>query len=75
MPRPTINNTFLVRGPLYLYNQTLGRLLNKQTPEHIEWEATGGDEEQEDAATASLQSAIPANANGEARKRKSKAKS
>lgn len=64
----------LVRAPVFVYNKTLGRFLNKQTPEHIEWEASG-DQEQEDEATSMLQSALPPNANGETRKRKAKAKS
>lgn len=69
---PTIRDTVLVRGPVLLYNVTLGRLLNKQTPEYIQWEAEGEEEEHGDEATASLQSAHAPNANGEARKRKAK---
>ncbi len=76
MPRPGIFDTFLVRGPVHLYNITVARLLNKQTPEHIAWEANGDlDQEPQDGTDALLQAAIPPNANGEARKRKSRAKS
>lgn len=74
VPAPTIQNTFLVRLPVFLYNQSLGRVLNKQTPEHVEWEATLN-QSQEDETTSSLHSAIPANANGETRKRKAKTRS
>lgn len=74
MPVPAITDTFLIRLPVYLYNQSLGRVLNKQTSEHVAWEAEG-EQEQVDEAEASLRSALPANANGESRKRKSKAKS
>ncbi|KAK3700006.1 hypothetical protein LTR37_016166 [Vermiconidia calcicola] len=75
VPPPTISDTVLVRGPLFLYNKSLGRLLNKQTPEHFHQELSMDGQEEEDEATASLNAAIPANANGEARKRKSKARS
>lgn len=71
---PTIRDTVLVRGPILLYNKSLGRLLNKQTPEYIQSEAEGDEQEYSDDATASIQSAISPNANGEARKRKSKAR-
>lgn len=71
---PSIKDTVLVRGPVLLYNVSIGRYLNKQTPEHIEWEVSGGQEE-EDEATAMLNSALPPNANAETRKRKAKAKS
>lgn len=60
---------------MFLYNVSLGRFLNKQTPEHIAWEAGEQDAEGEDEATAALQEAIQPNANGEARKRKTKGRS
>ena len=70
-----MQETFLVRGPVHLYNISIGRLLNKQTPEHVEWEAAGGDDQEGlDETEATLKSALPANANGESRKRKSKAR-
>ncbi|KAK0307112.1 hypothetical protein LTR01_005758 [Friedmanniomyces endolithicus] len=76
VPRPGIFDTFLVRGPVHLYNISIARLLNKQTPEHIAWEANGDlDQEPQDGTDALLQAALPSNANGEARKRKSRAKS
>ncbi|EME39506.1 hypothetical protein DOTSEDRAFT_47994 [Dothistroma septosporum NZE10] len=71
---PAITDTWLVRLPVYLYNQSLGRALNKQTPEQIVYEATKDQDEDADEATAALNSALPANANGESRKRKSKAR-
>lgn len=75
MPAPSISDTFLVRGPLYLYNISLGKFLNKQTPAHTQWEATGGEDSAEDDATNAINSAIAPNANGESRKRKTKNKS
>ena len=74
VPKPSISDTVLVRAPIFLYNKSLGRFLNKQTPEYIEWEASG-DPAVDDETTAMLQSALPPNANAETRKRKSKAKS
>ena len=76
MPAPRITDTFLFRGPVHLYNITAGRFLNKQTPEHIAYEANGDlDQGEQDESEALLQAALPANANGEARKRRSKARS
>ena len=72
VPRPTISDTVLVRAPLFVYNKSIGRLLNKQTPEHIAWEAS--DEQDQDDETAKLQAALPANASAETRKRRAKAK-
>lgn len=65
-----MGDTFLVRLPLFLYNKSFGRFLNKQTPEHIEWEAEGAEDDNSDP----LSTALPPNANGESRKRKAKAK-
>ncbi|KAK5133105.1 hypothetical protein LTR08_008215 [Meristemomyces frigidus] len=75
VPAPTLFDTFLVRGPVHLYNISLGRILNKPTPEQIAWDATREQEEQEetDEAEVALRSAVSANANGESRKRKSRA--
>lgn len=72
--KPALSDTVLVRAPLFLYNKSLGRYLNKQTPEYLVWEAEG-EQGEVDEATATLQAALPPNANGEARKRKSKARS
>ena len=60
---------------MHLYNISVGRLLNKQSPEQIAWEATREQEEQDeqDEADAALKAALPANANAEARKRRSRA--
>lgn len=60
---------------MYLYNLSVGRFLNKQTPEHIAWEAGEGDAEGEDEGAAALQEAVQPNANGEARKRRGKGRS
>ena len=74
IPAPTFQDTFLFRGPKFLYNQTIGRALGKQTIDHIAWEATGspgvGIPEVNGGLEPSLEAAVPANANGEARKRK-----
>ncbi|KAK3066314.1 hypothetical protein LTR53_017390 [Teratosphaeriaceae sp. CCFEE 6253] len=76
VPAPGIRDTFLFRAPLHLYNLTAGRYLHKQTPEYIAWEANGGAEQapQLDESEAMLAAAVPANANGEARMRKSRAR-
>ena len=74
VPVPKITDTFLVRGPIFLYNITVGKMLNKQTPEHIHWELTQSDQDQVDEEDALLKSALPPNANGETRKRKAKAR-
>ena len=65
-----MGDTFLVRLPLFLYNKSLGKYLNKQTPDYIEWEAEGA----EDDSTDALNTALPPNANGETRKRRAKAR-
>ncbi|KAK5122421.1 hypothetical protein LTR85_004005 [Meristemomyces frigidus] len=77
VPRPSISDTFLVRGPVHLYNMSVGRMLNKQSPEQIALEAMQEQEEQgqEDEAEPALRSALAPNANGESRKRKAKARS
>lgn len=54
---------------------SLGRYLNKQTPEHIAWEAGELDAEGEDEDTVALKEAVQPNANGEARKRRAKGRS
>lgn len=72
---PAIQDTFLFRGPKFLYNKTLGRALNKQTPDHAAWEINGAPLDhtlEVSVAEPSLDSAIPANAEGETRKRKVK---
>ncbi|KAK5110866.1 hypothetical protein LTR62_005577 [Meristemomyces frigidus] len=75
VPAPSIQDTFLVRGPIHLYNISLGRFLNKQTPEHIEWEANGGNEQEDlDETEEAIRAALPANMNGEQRRRKTKAR-
>jgi len=73
VPRPTINDTVLVRLPLFIWNRSLGQLLGKQTSDYVVRELVDEDEGV-DETEASLRAAVPANANGEARKRRSKAK-
>lgn len=73
VPRPTINDTVLVRLPLFIWNRSLGQLLGKQTSDYVVSELVDEDE-QVDETEASLRAAVPANANGEARKRRSKVK-
>jgi hypothetical protein len=69
--RPGFTDTFLYRSPVFLYNVSLGRLLNKQTPEHAYWEANGGSiEKVVESAEPSLSAAIPPNQEAEARRRK-----
>ncbi|KAM0690353.1 hypothetical protein Q7P36_009120 [Cladosporium allicinum] len=73
--RPSFQSTFLFRGPKFLYNKSIGRVLG-QTADHAAWEANGEpldvvpevhlDEE------PALSSAISANASSESRKRKLK---
>ncbi|CZT18087.1 related to ERJ5 Endoplasmic Reticulum located J-protein [Ramularia collo-cygni] len=67
VPRPTIYDTVLVRLPLFIWNRSLGQLLGKQTSDHVVSELVGDDEE---GGEESLQAAVSANANEEARKRK-----
>ncbi|KAK6437615.1 hypothetical protein LTR95_006194 [Oleoguttula sp. CCFEE 5521] len=73
---PSITDTFVVRGPMYLYNISLGRLLNKQTNDYIFAEANGEDVLEEvgipGITEPSLSSAITPNAEAESRKRKLK---
>ncbi|KAF2740418.1 hypothetical protein EJ04DRAFT_507951 [Polyplosphaeria fusca] len=69
-PKPTIYDTLLFKLPKFCYNQTVGRITgNHQAVEEPLLEST--DLPQDEAA---LQSATAMNANGEARKRKAKAK-
>ncbi|KAG9546133.1 hypothetical protein KCU71_g18433, partial [Aureobasidium melanogenum] len=72
--KPTINDTFLVRLPIYLYNRSVGTLLGKKTSEAEMEELLEGTEEAEgvDEATATLKSAAQPNGNAETRKRKIK---
>ncbi|THW76709.1 hypothetical protein D6D19_02902 [Aureobasidium pullulans] len=72
--KPTFNDTWLVRGPIMLYNKSLGTVLGKKTSEAEMEELLEGTEESEgvDEATATLKSAAQPNANAESRKRKIK---
>ncbi|KAF6806202.1 J domain-containing protein C2E1P5.03 [Colletotrichum sojae] len=38
LPQPTIRDTALVRLPIWAYNRTIGRALNKNAPEELEFE-------------------------------------
>ncbi|KAF2863605.1 DNAJ domain-containing protein [Piedraia hortae CBS 480.64] len=66
VPPPSITDTFLVRAPLFFYRQTIGRLTGKAP---VEQEAEAKDESE-----AALNSALPMNANEEARRRRKKHK-
>lgn len=80
VPQPTLADTFLLRGPRYLYDISAGRYLNKQTPEQIAYEAMLEQEQQQegeqeggrDETEANLRSAIPLNHEGESRKRRAR---
>ncbi|RMY95007.1 hypothetical protein D0861_00950 [Hortaea werneckii] len=79
VPQPTLSDTFLLRGPRYLYDISAGRYLNKQTPEQIAYEAALEQEQQMeqegagyDETEANLRSAIPLNHEGESRKRRAR---
>ncbi|KAM0722072.1 hypothetical protein Q7P37_002998 [Cladosporium fusiforme] len=76
IPIPTFSDTFLYRGPKFLYNKSLGRFFSSQTPDHVAWEANGEplDESVPEISMVepSLSSAVPANAQSEGRRRKIK---
>ncbi|KAK5020787.1 hypothetical protein LTR60_000241 [Cryomyces antarcticus] len=73
IPRPTIFDTGLFRLPLYAYNRTLGRTLNRPTQDALVAELLDGEEEQQQSVEeVSLKAATANNLNGEARKRRSK---
>lgn len=75
IPKPSIQDTFLFRGPKFLYNKSVGRFLSKQTADHVAWEANGeplASVPEVSISEPSLSSAIPANAQSEGRRRKMK---
>lgn len=74
IPIPGFTDTFVFRGPKFLYNKTIGRVFGAQTADHAVWEANGEplDDIPEISTEPSLASAIPSNAQGETRKRKLK---
>lgn len=58
-----------------MYNQTLGRLLKKQTPAEIVWEANGAPfDEMIEGTPLSLDAAVSNSPEAETRRRKLKAK-
>jgi hypothetical protein len=68
--KPTVYDTLLFKLPKYLYNQSVGRVLgNKQAVEEPLIDISDLPEDE-----AAIQSATAINANGEAKKRKAKAK-
>ena len=71
---PGFKDTFVFRGPKFLYNKTIGRVFNAQTPDHAVWEANGEplDVIPEISTEPSLSSATSPNAQNETRKRKLK---
>lgn len=68
--KPTIFDTMLFKLPKYAYNQSIGRVLGKK--ELIEEPLIESSDLPEDEAA--IQSATAQNLNGEARKRKAKAR-
>lgn len=71
---PGFKDTFVFRGPKFLYNKSVGRLFNAQTADHAVWEANGEpyDDIPEISTEPSLSSATAPNAQGESRRRKLK---
>jgi hypothetical protein len=69
-PQPTIFDTMLFKLPKFLYNQSVGRVLGKK--ELIEEPLVESSDLPEEEAA--LQNATAPNLNGEARKRKAKAR-
>jgi hypothetical protein len=68
--KPTVYDTLLFKLPRYFYNQSVGRILgNRQAVDEPLLEKSDLPEDE-----AALQSATALNANGEARKRKAKAR-
>ena len=68
--KPTIYDTLLFQLPRFFYNQSVGRVLGKkELVEEPLFESSDLPEEE-----AAIQSATAQNLNGEARKRKAKAK-
>lgn len=65
-PKPTVFDTLLFKLPKYAYNQSVGRVLNKQEMIEEPLMETSDLPEEE----AALQNATAQNLNGEARKRK-----
>ncbi|KAI5358524.1 Putative DnaJ domain, Chaperone J-domain superfamily [Septoria linicola] len=75
VPTPTISDTVLVRLPIFLYNQSLGRVLGK-TQDAAVADLIGEPEPEDEAEGAfALQQATAPNANGETRKRRTKNRS
>jgi hypothetical protein len=69
-PKPTIYDTLLFKLPKFVYNQSVGRVLgNRQAVDEPLLEKSDLPEDE-----AALQAATAINANGEARKRRAKAK-
>lgn len=71
MPAPTVMDTALVRLPLWLYNQSLGRLINKSAPETTLVEELGVDDLTKEGEEI-VKEAEAANPNAESRRRKPK---
>jgi hypothetical protein len=71
---PSFKDTFVYRGPKFLYNKTIGRVFGAQTADHAVWEANGEplDDIPEISTEPSLSSATSPSAQSETRKRKLK---
>ncbi|KAF2280949.1 uncharacterized protein EI97DRAFT_429040 [Westerdykella ornata] len=70
-PKPTIYDTLLFKLPKFVFNQSIGRLLGNQRAVEEPLLEPSSSLPEDDAA---IQSATAPNANGEARKRRAKAK-
>ncbi|KAJ9626336.1 hypothetical protein H2203_003968 [Taxawa tesnikishii (nom. ined.)] len=69
IPKPTVYDTVLFRLPLWAWNRTVGKAMNKRTLD-AEVAENVGEEEREEDADAALQAATATNQNGETRKRR-----
>ncbi|KAK4967000.1 hypothetical protein LTR66_012000 [Elasticomyces elasticus] len=74
IPKPTVYDTAIFRLPKWAYNRTIGQLLNKKTEDAALHEIIGDAEVEVSESERTLKSAVPANANGESRKRKARAR-
>jgi len=70
--KPTVYDTVLFRLPIFAYNQTVGRLMNKEAADAEFAEVINVDSTQEEQ-DAAIQAAAPLNAKDDMRRRKTKA--
>ena len=69
--KPTVYDTVLFRLPVFAYNQSIGRFLNKQAADEEFAELINVDETQQEEAA--LQAAAPMNKKDDVRRRQTKA--